>query len=457
MIQNKFKYSIQNLNVKLTGETEELKLALEQSKVGKTGEMGEELKALRDECDTLATANETLTVINQNLESDNAAFVSKISEVKTENAELRLAATKAEGEDSLLVDERTKNEELQAEVEKLKGLKKNLVAQLDLSKQSYISLTLQLGEAKDANAEIQDKVDDLQEQNIELRHKVAEQKETIEELSEKVTLFTTENGEAGEVVSNMTADLERVKAENKDLVDEREKLLLEVDNFKRDCAELDENWKMEIEKLTTENEQLRNASNGSVTAGATEQELKNLAYENAALANSYDELHRKYSELHVENSKIRDEINDSVNQCKALESERDTLAAENEELDRIVRDFRADAEVAEGENCALEAARENLELENAALKARLLKSVNAGLNSTPKQVEESENSRQKVELLSAENEKLLKNNLNLASEMQKISEENDTLIDENQVLKKYLDDINLLSSQLYTYTRIDAK
>lgn len=38
--------------------------------------------------------------------------------------------------------------------------------------------------------------------------------------------------------------------------------------------------------------------------------------------------------------------------------------------------------------------------------------------------------------------------------MQKINAENETLMDENQVLKKYLDDINLLSSQLHHYTRL---
>ena len=67
-----------------------------------------------------------------------------------------------------------------------------------------------------------------------------------------------------------------------------------------------------------------------------------------------------------------------------------------------------------------------------------------------------------------ENERLIKNNLHLgrnnlkvnllktslASEVQKVTAENDELLSENQLLKKYLDDINLLSSQMSLYTSL---
>ena len=67
-----------------------------------------------------------------------------------------------------------------------------------------------------------------------------------------------------------------------------------------------------------------------------------------------------------------------------------------------------------------------------------------------------------------ENERLIKNNLHLgkinskfhvlkactASEVQKVTAENDELLSENQLLKKYLDDINLLSSQMGLYTSL---
>jgi len=66
-----------------------------------------------------------------------------------------------------------------------------------------------------------------------------------------------------------------------------------------------------------------------------------------------------------------------------------------------------------------------------------------------------------------ENERLINNNLHLgrdnhlfkacmfvASEVQKVTAENDELLSENQLLKKYLDDINLLSSQMGLYTSL---
>lgn len=89
------------------------------------------------------------------------------------------------------------------------------------------------------------------------------------------------------------------------------------------------------------------------------------------------------------------------------------------------------------------------------MQARLLKTVNEGFSSVSSEPTESkpDDSAASAALV-AENEKLLQNNLNLASEMQKINAENETLMDENQVLKKYLDDINLLSSQLHHYTRL---
>jgi regulator of replication initiation timing len=103
---------------------------------------------------------------------------------------------------------------------------------------------------------------------------------------------------------------------------------------------------------------------------------------------------------------------------------------------------------------SLKSLSESLQLENTALKARLLKTVNDKINAPAPPPVDNTAILQKVAGLENENEKLIQNNCHLCTEMQKINAENETLIDENQVLKKYLDDINLLSSQLYSYSRI---
>lgn len=101
---------------------------------------------------------------------------------------------------------------------------------------------------------------------------------------------------------------------------------------------------------------------------------------------------------------------------------------------------------------------EKLEAENEALKKLMPASSSiSGTNEQP------------AGDVAKENERLIKNNLHLgknshefscsfnifsASEVQKVTAENDELLSENQLLKKYLDDINLLSSQMSLYTSL---
>ena len=128
----------------------------------------------------------------------------------------------------------------------------------------------------------------------------------------------------------------------------------------------------QIANLTLASKSVENCQDKSVTDLTDAKiELKNLSEEKAALSNAYETLHSQYSDLHVENSKLQDQLTDSQKQKEVLAGQNEGLTEENDLLNRTVQDFRAENSTFDEKIEKLSNSCSQLETENSALKKGL--------------------------------------------------------------------------------------